>query len=280
MTNQGYIWLWRKLLDSPVTQTSNANLFKVWVWCLLQADHQETRFLWNGKEVTLKPGEFITGRESASKVLYMKPKTWYNQMRLLSKMGNLDIKTNNRFTLVHVVKWAEYQHPSVKMDSKQTTDGQQMDTDNNDKIKDKIRFVDFRPPSYPQVIHMLEEKGYRGDKQSLTEKFIAHYESVGWRVGKNPMKSWQAALAGWIVREREKSVFLKQNPLPRRNKADDLHDETWYKQQISEGHKPAEFHAQISESGKKFYRFIEKPPMMQGTIIEELGKPLPKEEKK
>ncbi len=29
------------------------------------------------------------------------------------------------------------------------------------------------------------------------EKFIAHYESNGWRVGRNPMKSWKAAITTW-----------------------------------------------------------------------------------
>lgn len=31
-------------------------------------------------------------------------------------------------------------------------------------------------------------------------EFYNHYESNGWKVGKNPMKKWTAALAGWISR--------------------------------------------------------------------------------
>jgi len=29
------------------------------------------------------------------------------------------------------------------------------------------------------------------------EKFIAHYESNGWKVGKNPMKRWRMAVVTW-----------------------------------------------------------------------------------
>ena len=32
---------------------------------------------------------------------------------------------------------------------------------------------------------------------SEAEKFFNYYESNGWRVGRNPMKSWQAALVNW-----------------------------------------------------------------------------------
>ncbi len=40
------------------------------------------------------------------------------------------------------------------------------------------------------------------------EAFIAFYESNGWKVGKNPMKDWRAAVRTWEQRDR-------QNPSPR-----------------------------------------------------------------
>jgi uncharacterized protein YdaU (DUF1376 family) len=33
--------------------------------------------------------------------------------------------------------------------------------------------------------------------------FLCHYESNGWRVGKNPMKSWQHAVTNWITRSKQ-----------------------------------------------------------------------------
>ena len=35
------------------------------------------------------------------------------------------------------------------------------------------------------------------------EKFLNYYESNGWKVGKNPMKSWRAALRNWWSRVKE-----------------------------------------------------------------------------
>lgn len=52
----------------------------------------------------------------------------------------------------------------------------------------------FAPPS-------IEELKLQADKLGLPESqwrmFMAYYESNGWKVGKNPMKSWSAALIKW-----------------------------------------------------------------------------------
>ena len=56
----------------------------------------------------------------------------------------------------------------------------------------------FVPPTAEEVAEHVAEKGYCFDP----EAFTAYYESVGWRVGDKPMKSWQAACVTWERRER------------------------------------------------------------------------------
>ena len=51
----------------------------------------------------------------------------------------------------------------------------------------------FKPPSREEVQAYIVEKGYRVD----AERFIDYYTSNGWRVGKNPMKDWKAAVRTW-----------------------------------------------------------------------------------
>ena len=36
------------------------------------------------------------------------------------------------------------------------------------------------------------------------EKFIDYYESNGWKVGRNSMKDWKAAIRTWEQRNKEK----------------------------------------------------------------------------
>ena len=57
----------------------------------------------------------------------------------------------------------------------------------------------FSPPSLDEVRAEIERAGYEVDP----ERFIAHYESNGWRVGPNKMKSWKSALVTWHKRQKE-----------------------------------------------------------------------------
>jgi len=52
----------------------------------------------------------------------------------------------------------------------------------------------FTPPSLSDVVTYLEDL-------VLSKKFFCHYESNGWKVGKNSMKSWKAAADQWRARE-------------------------------------------------------------------------------
>jgi hypothetical protein len=52
----------------------------------------------------------------------------------------------------------------------------------------------FIPPSLSEVVAYM-------DDLVLSKKFYCHYESNGWKVGKNSMKSWRAAADQWKARE-------------------------------------------------------------------------------
>lgn len=61
-----------------------------------------------------------------------------------------------------------------------------------------------------------------GLPESECQKFLAHYESNGWRVGRNPMVSWRHALINWKVgyEERRSTHGNNKNPKPNpRNEA-------------------------------------------------------------
>lgn len=51
----------------------------------------------------------------------------------------------------------------------------------------------FVPPSVDEVRAYCQERGNNVDP----EKFVDYYTSNGWRVGKNPMKDWRAAVRTW-----------------------------------------------------------------------------------
>lgn len=57
-------------------------------------------------------------------------------------------------------------------------------------------------PSAEDVEAYCQEKGITIDAQA----FIDYYTANGWRVGKSPMKSWQAAVRNWARRDAERQA--------------------------------------------------------------------------
>lgn len=51
----------------------------------------------------------------------------------------------------------------------------------------------FKKPDIEEVSSYCQERGNGIDPA----KWMAHYEANGWRVGKNPMKDWKAAVRTW-----------------------------------------------------------------------------------
>lgn len=87
------------------------------------------------------------------------------------------------------------------------TDESKLDVDAADAVEtaepEKPKRKRFVKPTAEDILGYCAEKGYT---HVDVDAFLAHYESVGWRVGKNPMVSWRAAVTGWETRERKETT--------------------------------------------------------------------------
>lgn len=79
----------------------------------------------------------------------------------------------------------------------------------------------FTPPTQDEVEAYATEKGYTA---FCAERFIAYYESNGWRVGRNPMKDWRAAVRGWASRDRSETKPVKNPALDYQQRDYDAED--------------------------------------------------------
>lgn len=66
----------------------------------------------------------------------------------------------------------------------------ELELDNKESKPKKTRFI---PPTVDEVKAYCDERGNDVDP----EKFVAYYTSNGWRVGRNPMKDYKAAIRTW-----------------------------------------------------------------------------------
>ena len=91
----------------------------------------------------------------------------------------------------------------IPTDNQLTTNGiprlgkDSIDKDSIGKVSSK-RFV---KPTIEDLEDYINEKGYRVD----AHKFYDYYESNGWKVGRNPMKDWKAAIRNWAHNDYNKS---------------------------------------------------------------------------
>ena len=68
--------------------------------------------------------------------------------------------------------------------------------------KKRTRSKAFCAPSVTEVKAYCKSRGNGIDAQ----KFVDHYEACGWMIGRNKMKSWQAAVRTWENRDKERKM--------------------------------------------------------------------------
>lgn len=80
--------------------------------------------------------------------------------------------------------------------------------------KKKSAPMRFTPPTLEEVREFISTNGYT---LVDAETFYNHYTSIGWKVGKNAMKDWHAAVRGWQSRERKNApAVTEESTAPKR----------------------------------------------------------------
>ncbi len=117
--NAGWIRLRRDLLESHLFQ--NEKLWKVFTWSLLKATWKPREVTIGRQKVTLEPGQFIFGRYAAAQELGIAPSSTWDYINLLKKQRILDVKSNNKFSIVTVENWEMWQGDAEFSDNKPDT---------------------------------------------------------------------------------------------------------------------------------------------------------------
>jgi hypothetical protein len=174
---RGYVHMWRKTLDSQIF--SNPGLLKVWVWCLLKANHKECWMPYStgrgDSELLVKSGQFIFGRFSASKELKMKPSVVYDRISKLKKLKNIVMESNNHCSVISICNWEIYQSKATgKATGKATAKQQPSNTNNNvNNIKDINILSEMNPSDATNVPEKIEKpkQQYSDDFESFWHEY-------------------------------------------------------------------------------------------------------------
>ena len=131
MENQGWIKFYRSILQKGYYR--NSKYVHLWVHLLLKVNHKENEFMFDGGIIKAKAGQVLTGRKQLALETGISETTIERILDLFEKEGQIGQQKNNKFRLITVINWKDFQENGQQTDNKRTTNGQQTDTNNNVK---------------------------------------------------------------------------------------------------------------------------------------------------
>ena len=108
----GWLKLYRSILDSAVFQ--DAEVLKVWIWLLCNVAFEQHDTICYGKVINLKPGQIATGRKKIAQCTDLNENKVYRALNALKSLGNIEIKSTNKYSIITVVNWDKYQGENSK----------------------------------------------------------------------------------------------------------------------------------------------------------------------
>lgn len=103
----GWIKTHRKLLEHP--RFKDSEFIHVWLWMLLTATHKPYDVIFQGKRITLKPGQFTAGRLQISQQTGVNESKVKRVVALLKSDQQIDQQTSNACSLFTILNWDKYQ---------------------------------------------------------------------------------------------------------------------------------------------------------------------------
>ena len=217
MSSHGWIRLHRQIQDSNDWLTEPFTRAQAWVDILLTAAHKPHAVRIRGILIPLNRGQMaLSEREYAKRWKWSRGKVRRFVAELASEtVQRIVPQINNVTTVVTVLNYETYQsNGTTNGTTSDTTDGPQTDrkraTDGpiqEGKEGKNVENVDKNTPPTPQggkrkkftkptlnhvTAYVAEIKAGIDPQQ-----FMDHYTSNGWKVGKNSMKDWKAAVGTW-----------------------------------------------------------------------------------
>ena len=217
----GWVKLHRCLINKPIFD--NANLLKVWVWCLCKATHKNHTQIVGLKKIELKTGQFITGRSAGSTELKLKPSTFWDYIQFLKDNQSINIESNSKYSVITIENWDLYQvdeeQTDNKTDNKPTANRQRTDTNKNVKNDKKNSYSEFVKLTTVEYERLINEFG-----QAAVERMIDILNNYKGSKGKK-YASDNLAIRSWVIKryqdEQSQTKLFTDKPKSVMDKAEE-----------------------------------------------------------
>lgn len=218
MADGGWIKLYRKTRQSFVW--TDPNLLKLWLLLLIKASHSDSKFLFNGQEISVTSGQLVTGAhvlasEMNEGVPRDKAVTWRSVWRWVKKFENaemLTIKSTSQYSVITITNFNNYQSGDKRVTSDCQSTDNQVTTYKNLKNEKNEKNINHSSTSaephvdFDKLFEYLNEKSGKHFKNTATNRKLVHERL---REGFTP-KDLQTAIdnvtAGWLGTDMEQYI--------------------------------------------------------------------------
>jgi hypothetical protein len=119
-------------------------------------------------------------------------------------------KIRERNSLSARMRWDANACERIPNDAKNADNDNDNDNDINIVLEQKAKKPKrFTKPPVDDVRQYMAEL----NMNDMSQRFVDYYESNGWKVGKNPMKDWKAAVRTWKQQNNDKKQESFYKPL-------------------------------------------------------------------
>lgn len=222
----GFIKLYRALLDDALWQICSPEQKVIMITILLKANHKINEWGWNGDKFKVHPGEFITSLDSLKKDCGKKIslQNLRSALAKFKKYGFLTEEVTKVNRKITVRNWNKYQITNIDTNKEVTKRSQrgnkEVTTNKNDKNdKNDKKYISSDLETKPEPVKItfnFTSSNWEGitekDKNIWSEAYPACdvelelKKMVAWILGagaKGHKSNWRKFIAGWLSRQQD-----------------------------------------------------------------------------
>ena len=174
----------------------------------MKASYKKRQVLISGSVVCVEPGQFVLGRKSASESLGVTERAVRTCLKNLEKLGNIETKATNRFTLVTLINWELYQENEDETTSKRPAndhkqereEGKERKKEKNIESKDSCASVECT--DLIQTSKSIQKQNQKKQVDTAFEIFWAAYPKKKGK--KQAIRAWEKIKPSPTIAEAEK----------------------------------------------------------------------------
>jgi hypothetical protein len=209
----GWIKLHRSIKDHWLyTENRVFSKFEAWNDILLSVNFSDAKQVIKGKIYNIKRGESTMSLDTWAKRWNWDKSKVRRFLTLLQSDGMIVLVSDNITTHLTVCNYASYQDErnasETPMKRKRNTNEIQTTPIKEEQEQQEQKEGKFIKPTIEQIKDYMKELGMN----DISERWMSHYESNGWLVGKNKMKDWKASVRTWKLNNLQTEEIKTNKP--------------------------------------------------------------------